>query len=54
MAKRARLSKADREAFWRHQFKDWRHGAGCGSCATEYCDAKKLISDGYSAFCLKT
>ena len=44
MAKRVRLSKADREAFWRRQFDDWRQS---GQTITAFCRVHGLAESAF-------
>lgn len=44
MAKRVRLSKAEREAFWRRQFNDWRQS---GQTITAFCRERGLTESAF-------
>ena len=44
MAKRLRLSKAEREAFWRRQFNDWRQS---GQTITAFCREHELTESAF-------
>jgi hypothetical protein len=44
MAKRVRRSKAEREAFWRRQFDDWRQS---GQTITAFCRERDLTESAF-------